>query len=79
MPKVFGEEWLLFLLMKLCKYFFPVEFKNSAVVILQTTLLTFFFFSVAELCLTLCDPMGCGMTGLPVIHHLSKLHQTHVH
>ena len=39
-----GREWLLFLLMKLCKSFFPVEFKNSTVVMLQTTLSTLCFF-----------------------------------
>ena len=73
-----GREWLLFLLMKLCKSFFPAEFKSYTVVILQTTLLTLFF-SVAELCLTLFNPMDCSMTGLPVIHHLPELHQTHIH
>ena len=24
----------------------------------------------AQLCLTLCDPMGCSMPGFPVLHHL---------
>ena len=28
------------------------------------------FSSVAQLCLTLCDPMDCGMPGLPVHHQL---------
>ena len=32
--------------------------------------------SVAQLCLTLCNPMGCCMPGFPVLHHLA---QTHVH
>ena len=35
--------------------------------------------SVAQLCLTLCDPMGCGMPGFPVLYHLLELAQTHVH
>ena len=26
--------------------------------------------SVAQLCLTLCDPMDCSMPGLSVLHHL---------
>ena len=35
--------------------------------------------SVAQLCLTPCDPMDCNMPGFPVLHHLPELAQTHVH
>ena len=28
------------------------------------------FCSVAQLCLTLCNPMDCSMPGFPVLHHL---------
>ena len=35
--------------------------------------------SVAQSCLTLCDPSGCSMPGLPVPHHLLKFAQVHVH
>ena len=35
--------------------------------------------SVAQLCLTLCDPMDCSMPGLPVHHQLPEFIQTHVH
>ena len=35
--------------------------------------------SVAQLCLTLCDPVGCGTPGFPVHHHLLELAQTHLH
>ena len=35
--------------------------------------------SVAKLCLTLCDPMGCSMPGSPVPHHLLEFAQVHVH
>ena len=35
--------------------------------------------SVAESCLTLCDPMDCSMPGLPVLHCLLQFAQTHVH
>jgi len=35
--------------------------------------------SITQLCLTLCDPMGCSTPGLPVHHQLSELTQTHVH
>ena len=34
--------------------------------------------SVAQSCLTLCDPMDCSMPGLPVHHQLPKFTQTHV-
>ena len=35
--------------------------------------------SVAQSCLTLCDPMNCNMPGFPVHHHLPELAQTHAH
>ena len=37
------------------------------------------FSSVAQLCPTLCNPMGYSMPGYPVHHQLPKLAQTHVH
>ena len=37
------------------------------------------FSSVAQLCLTLCNPMNHSMPGLPVHHHLPEFTQTHVH
>ena len=36
-------------------------------------------FSVAESCLTICNPMNCSMPGFPVLHHLLELVQTHAH
>ena len=35
--------------------------------------------SVAQLCLTLCDPMDYSIAGLPVHHQLPESTQTHVH
>ena len=35
--------------------------------------------SVAQSCLTLCDPMNHSMPGLPVHHQLPEFTQTHVH
>ena len=35
--------------------------------------------SVAQSCLTLCDPMNCSRPGFPFFHHLLELTQTHVH
>ena len=37
------------------------------------------FSSVAQLCLTLCDPMDCSMPGFPVHHPFAKLAQTQFH
>ena len=37
------------------------------------------FSSVAQLCLTFCNPMNCSMPGLSVHHQLPEFTQTHVH
>ena len=37
------------------------------------------FSSVAQSCLTLCNPMDCSTPGLPVYHQLLEFTQTHVH
>ena len=37
------------------------------------------FSSVAQLCLTLCNPMNCSTSCLPVHHQLPEFTQTHVH
>ena len=36
------------------------------------------FISVAQLCLTLCNPMNCSTPGLPVHHQLPEFTETHV-
>ena len=38
-----------------------------------------FCYSVAKLCLTLCDPMDNSMPRFPVLHYLPKFAQTHIH
>ena len=35
--------------------------------------------SVAQPCLTLCDPMDCSTPSFPVLHHLPELAQNRVH
>ena len=35
--------------------------------------------SVADSCLTLCDPLDSSMPGFPVLHYLPEFVQTHVH
>ena len=37
------------------------------------------FSSVAQSCLSLCDPMNCNTPGLPVHHQLPEFTQIHVH
>ena len=37
------------------------------------------FSSVAQLCLTLCDPMDCRTPGFPVLHELLEHAQIHIH
>ena len=37
------------------------------------------FSSVAQSCLTLCNPVGCSTPGFPVHHQLLEFTQTHVH
>ena len=36
-------------------------------------------FSVAQSCLTVCDPMDCRTPGFPVLHQLLEFTWTHVH
>ena len=37
------------------------------------------FSSIAQSCLTLCDPMDCSTPGFPVHHQLPEFTQTHVY
>ena len=37
------------------------------------------YFSVAKLCPTLCNPMGCSMPGFSALHYLLEFAQTHAH
>ena len=37
------------------------------------------FSSLAQLCLTLCNPMDCSGPGFPVYQQLLELTQTHIH
>ena len=39
----------------------------------------YMFSSLAQLCLTLCNPMNCSSPRLPVHHQLLESTQTHVH
>ena len=45
----------------------------------EQSFLCYQFSSVAQSCMTFCDPMDCNTLGLPVHHHLLEFTQTHVH
>ena len=51
----------------------------SIVTVLHIYLYSVQFSSVAQLCLTPCDPMNRSTPGLPVHHQLPEFTQTHVH
>ena len=55
------------------------DFTGSWRSLVQCCLSSIQFSSVAQLCLTLCDPMNCSTPGLPVYHQLPEFTQTHVH
>ena len=55
------------------------EFWTSMVFIILCPSLMKNATSVAQLCLTLCDPTDCSTPGFPVHHQLPELAQTHVH
>ena len=46
---------------------------------IKKSLLSVQFSSVAQSCLTLCDPKDCSTPGLPVHHRLPEFTLTHVH
>ena len=52
---------------------------NSAIIHQFTQQMHSQFSSVAQSCLTLCNPMDCNTPGFPVHHQLPELTQTHVH
>ena len=49
------------------------------IIVLFPTLLEGSVSSVAQLCLTLCNPMDCSTPGFPVHRQLPELTQTHLH
>ena len=53
--------------------------RGVAMVVVQGVKLSVQFSSVAQSCLTLCDPMNHSTPGLPVHHQLLESTQTHVH
>ena len=58
-------------------YFYTLVMKNLKIKF-KNTVHWYCCCSVAQSCLTLWDPMDCSTPGLPVLHHLLDLAQTHV-
>ena len=81
---IFVLHYLIFLLLNQ-----PVIMCSVSVLFQKTCLVILFrnlkfssvvqFSSVAQSCLTLCDPMNRSTPGLPVHHQLLEFTQTHVH
>ena len=73
------ENILLFTLLSHAAIFFYNSLPLYNILSSSRLISTIQFCSVAQLCLTLCDPMDCHMPDLPVHHELLELTQTHVH
>ena len=64
---------------KLVYLFHRALFSNKRKLIIKPQKIHAQFSSVAQSCLTLCDPMNRSTSGLPVHHQLPEFTQTHVH
>ena len=53
--------------------------QNGIMCSASVTCISLHWCSVTQSCPTLCDPMDCCTPGLPVLHHLPELAQSHVH
>ena len=65
----------------LAKYFIYIASSISYKILYEEGINCIFsqFSSVAQSCLTLCDPMNRSTPGLPVHHQLPEFTQTHFH
>ena len=57
----------------------PVSLKCPTLAARSLPLVSVQFSSVAQSCLTLCNPMDCSTLGFTVHHQFLELAQTHVH
>ena len=70
--QVWLSNWTHTLIVKASLWFLLIP-NNWVVVYIHSVI------SVAQSCLTLCNPMDCSMPGFPVHHWLPELAQTQVH
>ena len=76
--EVFKEEVRLLLVVLLCFSFYCMSQPNTPGSMLLPKPLNDCC-SVAQSCLTFCNPMDCSTPGFPVLHCLLELAQTHIH
>ena len=63
----------------LSKFFLFRFYSDTTIQLLSCSIKAAQFSSVAQSCLTLCDPMNHSTPGLPVHHQLPEITQTQVH
>ena len=61
------------------EYGFKLHFSYYETSLISFNMFSVQFSSVAQSCPTLCDPMDCSRSGLPVHYQLPEFTQTHVH
>ena len=61
------------------EFLYSSDAKGKCVTKPLSCLRSYHFSSVTQSCLTLCNPMGCSIPGLPVHHQSPEFTQTHVH
>ena len=76
-----SNKWVLSVCFRWWKCFGTTEYLllHNTVYVLNAHLKVVQFSSVAQSCLTLCDPMDCSTPGLPIPDQLPEFTQTHVH
>ena len=80
LPKLTSIESLMqFSHLILCRPLLLLPPIPRSIRVFSTTFSSVQISSVAQSCLTLCDPMNHSMPGLPVHHQLSEFTETHVH
>ena len=57
----------------------PVKLPTVFFTELEQIISKLYISSVAQSCLTICNPVNCSMPGLPVHHQVPESSQTHIH
>ena len=78
--KWYTEKWFVYLYMYLYGLLYLLHINICVYThVYRQTYTSVQFSSVAQSCLTLCDPMNCSTPCLPVHHQLLEFTQTQVH
>ena len=82
-PALTGRSFITSATWEAQEHFFIYSFQNYSSIFCPLKFLkiqfSVLFSSVAQLCLTLCNPMNCSTSCLPVHHQLLESAQTRVH